>query len=72
MDFVSAGTMTHEQESNIVEYQIVDIDYWEQDAILFIGGQRLYFQWDAKNPPTLIDALNYFKNEIDSKYGITK
>ena len=72
MDFVTAGTLTHNQEPNLVEYQIVDIDYWEQDAILFIGGQRLYFQWDAKDHPTLIDALSYFSNEIDSKYGITK
>lgn len=46
-----------------IEYEIADIDYYEQDAILVVGENRYYFQWDAKNPPTIIDALNFMHNE---------
>lgn len=52
------GSMKH-----IVEYEIVDIDYSENDAVLVVGDNRYYFQWDAKNPPTIIDALDFFKKE---------
>lgn len=72
MDFVSAGTLTHNQGPQTVMYRIVDIDYWEQDAILEIEGERIYFQWDAKNHPTIKDALKYLSKEVDSKYGIKK
>ena len=46
-----------------VEYEIVDIDYFENDAILVVGDRRYYFQWDAKDHPTIIDALDFFKKE---------
>ena len=47
----------------ILEYHIADIDYYECDAILVVDDNRYYFQWDAKNPPTIIDALNFFKKD---------
>lgn len=46
-----------------IEYQIVDIDYWEGDAILVVGENRYYFQFDKLIPPTIIDALDFFKSE---------
>ena len=49
-----------------VEYEIVDIDYFENDAVLVVGDNRYYFQWDAKAEPTIIDALEFFKK--DSKF----
>lgn len=43
--------------------QIVNIDYWENDAILQDGDIRIYFAWDrpwaTAQPPTLEDALKY-------------
>lgn len=48
---------------HVVEYEITDIDYFENDAVLVVGENRYYFQWDAKNPPTIIDALDFFKKE---------
>jgi hypothetical protein len=72
MDFVTSGTMTHDQEPKSIQYEIIDIDYWEQDAILVVEGERFYFQWDAKDHPTILDALRYFSNEVDSKYGINR
>ena len=52
----------------IIEYEIVEVDYFEQDAFLVIGNNRLYFQWNGIEPPTIFDAIRYVKNEIDSKY----
>lgn len=49
-----------------VEYEIVDIDYFENDAVLVVGDNRYYFQWDVKAEPTIIDALEFFKK--DSKF----
>jgi hypothetical protein len=47
-----------------VEYKIVEIDYWENDAVLVVGESRYYFQWsDTSREPTIIDALNFFKKE---------
>ena len=46
-----------------VEYEIVDIDYFENDAILIVGDNRYYFQWDAKAEPTIIDALEFMKQD---------
>lgn len=46
-----------------LEYEIVDIDYFENDAILEIGDERFYFQWNAKHPPTIMDALRFYKKE---------
>jgi hypothetical protein len=72
MDFVSAGKMTHNQDSKTVEYSIENIDYWERDAILVVGDLRIYFQWDAKDHPTIEDALRFLSNEVDAKWGIKK
>lgn len=47
-----------------LEYEIVDIDYWEKDAILKVGDKRYYFQFD--NSPTIFEALEFFKK--DSKF----
>ncbi len=42
-----------------IEYEIVDVDYWENDAILVIDGKRIYFQWDGTRHPTFEDAINF-------------
>lgn len=74
MDYVQAGTMTHSQEPKTVEYSIESVDYWEQDAFLVINGARFYFQFgmkdrkDGEEFPTIMDALWYFSNEVESKY----
>lgn len=45
-----------------VNYDIVDIDYWENDAVLVVGDNRYYFQWnDTSREPTIIDALDFYK-----------
>lgn len=45
-----------------VNYDIVDIDYWENDAVLVLGDNRYYFQWnDTSREPTIIDALDFYK-----------
>lgn len=45
-----------------VNYDIVDIDYWENDAVLVVGNNRYYFQWnDTSREPTIIDALDFYK-----------
>lgn len=49
-----------------IEYEIVDIDYAENDAILVVDGMKYFFQWDAKSEPTILDALEFFKR--DSKF----
>ena len=46
-----------------IEYEIDDIDYAENDAILVVAGRRYYFQWDAKKAPTIVDALEFFQSE---------
>jgi hypothetical protein len=46
-----------------IEYEITDIDYFENDAVLVVDGNRYYFQWDAKSEPTIVDALDFFKKE---------
>lgn len=47
-------------------YDIVDIDFWERDAILVLREphteSRFYFQWPALKEPTLEDALTYIRN----------
>ncbi len=53
-----------------VEYQIVDIDYWENDAVLVIGENRYYFQFSPEQRDaglTIITALDNMKNEIIAK-----
>ena len=52
---------------SVINYEIVDIDFYENDAILLIEGKRYYFQWDGKTTPTIIDALEYFKRNIEYK-----
>lgn len=49
-----------------IEYEIVDVDYFENDAYLVVDGRKYFFQWDAKSEPTILDALEFFKN--DSKF----
>jgi hypothetical protein len=47
-----------------LEYDIVDIDYWENDAVLVVGENQYYFQWsDTTREPTIIDALDFMKKE---------
>jgi hypothetical protein len=54
---------THAIRNNI-EYDIVDIDYWENDAVLVVGENRYYFQWsDTSREPTIVDALDFMKKE---------
>ena len=48
------------------EYDIIDIDYFENDAYLVVDGNKYYFQWDAKSEPTIVDALEFFRK--DSKF----
>lgn len=50
---------------------IVDIDYWENDAILEWRDNRIYFQWDGTRPPTIEDALNYILADyiVTDKYS---
>jgi len=49
-----------------VEYEITDVDYFENDAILVVDDRKYYFQWDAKSEPTIIDALEFLK--LDSRF----
>ena len=49
-----------------VEYEIVDVDYFENDAYLVVDGRKYFFQWDAKSEPTILDALEFFRK--DSKF----
>jgi len=54
--------------------KIVDVDYFENDAILELSnGRRIYFQWNGKYPPTFYDALEYIVNNYDllDKYNLT-
>lgn len=41
--------------------RIVDVDYWEQDALLKINGKEYYFQFDVE--PTFESALKFFTKE---------
>jgi hypothetical protein len=49
-----------------IEYEIVGVDYAENDALLVVDGRMYFFQWDAKTEPTIMDALEFFKK--DSKF----
>lgn len=49
-----------------IEYEIVDVDYFENDAYLVADGRKYFFQWEAKSEPTIVDALEFFKK--DSKF----
>ena len=46
-----------------IEYEITDVDYFENDAILVVDDRKYYFQWDAKSEPTIVDALEFFKRD---------
>lgn len=49
-----------------VECEITDIDYWENDALLKINGVTFYFQFeDNTRPPTIDEALQWLKNDIE-------
>lgn len=39
---------------------IIDIDYWENDALLKIGDETFYFQFEPQTVPTLLDAIKFF------------
>ena len=45
----------------MVEYKIVDIDYWENDAFLMVDGDKHYFQFGKE--PTLAEALQFLFSE---------
>ena len=49
-----------------IEYEIIDVDYFENDAYLVVDGRKYFFQWDTKSEPTIVDALEFFKK--DSKF----
>lgn len=54
-----------------IEYEITDIDWLEQDAIIMFTDEhaiqrKIYFQWDAISYPTIFDALDYLVR--DSKF----
>jgi hypothetical protein len=47
-----------------IEYKIVDIDYFENDAILVVGETRYYFQFpEGKEGISIVDALDFMKKE---------
>ena len=45
-----------------LEYDIVDVDVWEHDAILVVGDNRYYFQFHEA--PTIEEALEFFKRDF--------
>ena len=45
---------------------IKDIDYWEKDAILEIGEEEYYFQFEG-DEPTIEDAMSYLLNNFCEK-----
>lgn len=46
-----------------IEYEIVDVDYFENDAYLVVDGSKYFFQWDGNSEPTILDALEFFKKD---------
>ena len=58
--------MLLEWEKTMVEFEITDVDYWENDAILVYKGERHYFQF--ADEPSLANALRYLF--IDGKIEI--
>lgn len=50
------------------EYQIVDVDYVEKDAILKIEDWRVYFQFDGNEQPTIVDCIKYLVKEAEKQY----
>ena len=46
----------------MIEYEITNIDYWENDAILVLNGYRIYFQWSKE--PSLYEALRFISAEM--------
>ena len=56
------------------KYNITEIDLWEKDATLEIGGYKIYLQFDG-DEPTLDDAIKYLvteRNSISSKGSAMK
>lgn len=47
-----------------LEYEITFVDYLEKDALLKVGDNEYYFQFDEA--PTIFEALEFFKK--DSKF----
>lgn len=60
------GTEGETWMKKTAEYDIIDIDYFENDAYLVVDGNKYYFQWDTKSEPTIVDALEFFRK--DSKF----
>lgn len=48
-----------------IDYEITDVDVWEKDAILKIGGQEFYFQLGDNDSASITDALDYIKNKLE-------
>ena len=46
-----------------MEYEITDVDYWENDAFIRIDGRKEYFQYSDKDGPSLGAALCYLLRE---------
>lgn len=57
-DLVKADEVPLEQ-SGVLEWRIADVDYLENDANLYLGGERFYFQFSEH--PTLEAALNFLR-----------
>ena len=53
---IQSGAPTSE-----VNMRIVDVDYWEHDALLKVDNKAYYFQFDVE--PTLESALKFFRKE---------
>lgn len=45
----------------MIDYKIHDIDYWEQDAVITIGDDSFYFQFDDE--PTFEEAMMYIRTQ---------
>ena len=54
----------------MIDYDIIDIDYYEKDAILKIEDMNIYFQFSG-DEPTFIDAIRYLVKEVEKQYDIT-
>lgn len=50
-------------DKQTLEYQITDIDLWENDANLKVGDLNIYFQFNGNKIPTIEDALKWLSQE---------
>jgi tRNA U34 5-carboxymethylaminomethyl modifying GTPase MnmE/TrmE len=49
----------------MIEYEIINVDYWDEDALLVLNGHRIYFQWQEE--PSLDEALRFISCEMLQK-----